>query len=238
MSYNIENFKNGIKDGIPVALGYLAVSFSFGIAAKTSGLTIFQAVLMSATNVTSAGQFASLRLINASASYMELAVTQLIINLRYSLMSCAVSQKLDFKTPFFHRFFIGFGITDEIFGLSVCTKDNLNPFYNYGLMSIAIPGWILGTLLGVISGNILPERAINALSIAIYGMFIAIIIPPAKENRVLTGVIMISMISSFIFTKLPLLNEISSGFKIIILSILISGIAAFFSQTKEVINEQ
>lgn len=238
MSYNIENFKNGIKDGIPVALGYLAVSFSFGIAAKTSGLTIFQAVLMSATNVTSAGQFASLGLINASASYMELAITQLIINLRYSLMSCAVSQKLDFKTPFFHRFFIGFGITDEIFGLSVCTKDNLNPFYNYGLMSIAFPGWILGTLLGVISGNILPERAISALSIAIYGMFIAIIIPPAKENRVLTGVIMISMISSFIFTKLPLLNEISSGFKIIILSILISGIAAFFSQTKEVINEQ
>lgn len=237
MSYNICNFKNGIKDGIPVALGYLAVSFSFGIVAKTSGLTLFQAVLMSATNVTSAGQFAGLGLISASASYMELAVTQLIINLRYSLMSCAVSQKIDFKTAFFHRFFIGFGITDEIFGLSVCKKGSLNPFYNYGLMSVAIPGWVLGTLLGVISGNILPERAINALSIAIYGMFIAIIIPPAKENKLLTGVIMISMISSFIFTKIPVLNQISPGFKIIILSLLISGIAAFFSQAKEVINE-
>lgn len=238
MSYNIYNFKNGIKDGIPVALGYLAVSFSFGIVAKTSGLTIFQAVLMSATNVTSAGQFAGLGLISASASYMELAVTQLIINLRYSLMSCAVSQKIDFKTSFFHRFFIGFGITDEIFGLSVCKKGCLNPFYNYGLMSIAIPSWILGTLFGVISGNILPEKVINALSIAIYGMFIAIIIPPAKENRLLTGVIMISMISSFIFTKLPILNEISSGFKIIILSTLISGIAAYFSQIREVANEK
>ena len=232
------NFKNGIKDGIPVALGYLAVSFSFGIVAKTSGLTIFQAVLMSATNVTSAGQFAGLGLISASASYMELAIIQLIINLRYSLMSCAISQKIDFKVPFFHRFFIGFGITDEIFGLSVCKKEKLNPFYNYGLMSIAIPGWILGTLFGVISGNILPERIINALSIAIYGMFIAIIIPPAKENKLLTGVIMISMISSFLFTKLPVLNQISSGFKLIILSVFISGIAAFFSQSKEVVNEK
>lgn len=238
MSYNIYNFKNGIKDGIPVALGYLAVSFSFGIVAKTSGLTIFQAVLMSATNVTSAGQFAGLGLISASASYMELAIIQLIINLRYSLMSCAISQKIDFKVPFFHRFFIGFGITDEIFGLSVCKKEKLNPFYNYGLMSIAIPGWILGTLFGVISGNILPERIINALSIAIYGMFIAIIIPPAKENKLLTGVIMISMISSFLFTKLPVLNQISSGFKLIILSVFISGIAAFFSQSKEVVNEK
>lgn len=238
MSYNIKNFKNGIKDGIPVALGYLAVSFSFGIAAKTSGLTVFQAILMSATNVTSAGQFTSLGLIGASASYMELAITQLIINLRYSLMSCAVSQKLDSKTAFFHRFFIGFGITDEIFGLSVCKKENLNPFYNYGLMSTAIPGWILGTLFGVISGNILPERAINALSIAIYGMFIAIIIPPAKENRLLTSVIMISMISSFMFTKLPILNQVSSGFKIIILSVLISSIAAYFSQIKEVADEK
>lgn len=238
MSYNICNFKNGIKDGIPVALGYLAVSFSFGIVAKTSGLTIFQAVLMSATNVTSAGQFAGLGLISASASYMELAIIQLIINLRYSLMSCAISQKIDFKVPFFHRFFIGFGITDEIFGLSVCKKEKLNPFYNYGLMSVAIPGWILGTLFGVISGNILPERIINALSIAIYGMFIAIIIPPAKENKMLTGVIMISMISSFMFTKLPVLNQISSGFKLIILSVFISGIAAFFSQSKEVVNEK
>ena len=193
---------------------------------------------MSATNVTSAGQFAGLGLISASTSYIELAIIQLIINLRYSLMSCAISQKIDFKVPFFHRFFIGFGITDEIFGLSVCKKEKLNPFYNYGLMSITIPGWILGTLFGVISGNILPERVINALSIAIYGMFIAIIIPPAKENRLLTGVIMISMILSFMFTKLPVLNQISSGFKLIILSVFISGIAAFFSQTKEVVNEK
>lgn len=219
-------FMAGVKDGIPICLGYLAVSFTFGIMAKNSNLSVWEAVLISATNLTSAGQFAGLSLITASSSYMEMAFTQLIINLRYCLMSCALSQKLDVQTPFFHRFFIAYGVTDEIFGVSISLEDKLHPFYSYGAISVAAPGWVIGTFLGIVSGNILPERVISALSVALYGMFIAIIIPPAKENKVLAGIIIISMIASSIFTYTPVICRISSGFRIIILTLIIAGIAA------------
>ena len=219
-------FATGVKDGIPICLGYLAVSFTFGIMAKNANLSVWEAVLISATNVTSAGQFAGLSLITAGASYLEMAFTQLIINLRYCLMSCALSQKLSQDTPFFHRFFISYGVTDEIFGVSVSLKDKLHPFYSYGAISVAVPGWVMGTFLGIVSGNILPERVISALSVALYGMFIAIIIPPSRENKVLAGIVAISMAASLIFSIAPVLCQISSGFRIIILTILIAGIAA------------
>ena len=219
-------FAAGVKDGIPICLGYLAVSFTFGIMAKNANLSVWEAVLISATNVTSAGQFAGLSLITAGASYLEMAFTQLIINLRYCLMSCALSQKLSQDTPFFHRFFISYGVTDEIFGVSVSLKDKLHPFYSYGAISVAVPGWVMGTFLGIVSGNILPERVISALSVALYGMFIAIIIPPSRENKVLAGIVAISMAANLIFSIAPVLCQISSGFRIIILTILIAGIAA------------
>lgn len=219
-------FATGVKDGIPICLGYLAVSFTFGIMAKNANLSVWEAVLISATNVTSAGQFAGLSLITAGASYLEMAFTQLIINLRYCLMSCALSQKLRQSTPFFHRFFIAYGVTDEIFGISVSLKDKLHPFYSYGAISVAVPGWVMGTFLGIVSGNILPERVISALSVALYGMFIAIIIPPARGNKVLAGIVAISMATSLIFAIAPVLCQISSGFRIIILTIVIAGIAA------------
>ena len=219
-------FATGVKDGIPICLGYLAVSFTFGIMAKNANLSVWEAVLISATNVTSAGQFAGLSLITAGASYLEMAFTQLIINLRYCLMSCALSQKLRQSTPFFHRFFIAYGVTDEIFGISVSLKDKLHPFYSYGAISVAVPGWVMGTFLGIVSGNILPERVISALSVALYGMFIAIIIPPARGNKVLAGIVAISMAASLIFAIAPVLCQISSGFRIIILTIVIAGIAA------------
>ncbi|MDD6441221.1 MAG: AzlC family ABC transporter permease [bacterium] len=219
-------FATGVKDGIPICLGYLAVSFTFGIMAKNANLSVWEAVLISATNVTSAGQFAGLSLITAGASYLEMAFTQLIINLRYCLMSCALSQKLSQSTPFFHRFFIAYGVTDEIFGISVSLKDKLHPFYSYGAISVAVPGWVMGTFLGIVSGNILPERVISALSVALYGMFIAIIIPPARGNKVLAGIVAISMAASLIFAIAPVLCQISSGFRIIILTIVIAGIAA------------
>lgn len=222
-------FAAGVKDGIPICLGYLSVSFTFGIMAKNANLSVWEAVLISATNVTSAGQFAGLSLITAGASYLEMAFTQLIINLRYCLMSCALSQKLSQDTPFFHRFFIAYGVTDEIFGISVSLKDKLHPFYSYGAISVAVPGWVLGTFLGIVSGNILPERVISALSVALYGMFIAIIIPPARGNKVLAGIVAISMAASLIFAITPVLCQISSGFRIIILTILIAGaVAALF----------
>lgn len=219
-------FVAGVKDGIPICLGYLAVSFTFGIMAKNANLSVWEAVLISASNVTSAGQFAGLSLITAGASYLEMAFTQLIINLRYCLMSCALSQKLSQDTPFFHRFFIAYGVTDEIFGISVSLKDKLHPFYSYGAISVAVPGWVMGTFLGIVSGNILPERVISALSVALYGMFIAIIIPPSRDNKILAGIVAISMVASLIFSVAPVLNQISSGFRIIILTIIIAGIAA------------
>lgn len=226
-------FAAGIRDGIPICLGYIAVSFTFGIMAKNAGISTWDAVLISASCVTSAGQFAGLSLITTSASYWEMAITQFIINLRYSLMSCSLSQKLDTHSPFFHRFFIAYGVTDEIFGVSVSVKDKLKPFYSYGVISVAVPGWVLGTLLGIISGNILPARVISALSVALYGMFIAIIIPPSRDNKVLRGLVILSMLLSLVFTKAPYLNRISSGFRIIILTLLIAGGAAVLFPIKD-----
>ena len=204
-------FTAGFKDGIPICLGYIAVSFTFGIMAKKVGISIFDAVLISLTNVTSAGQFAGLSLIASTASYIEMAITQLIINLRYCLMSCALSQKIDPEAPLFHRFLIAYGVTDEIFGVTVCKGGKLSPFYSYGVIFISVFGWVFGTFLGILSGNILP----------------------ARNNRVLAGVVVISMAASFLFDKTPGLRNISSGFRIIIITLIIAGIAAYFFPVKE-----
>ena len=232
-----QHFTAGIQDGIPICLGYLAVSFTFGIMAKKVGVSIFDTVLISITNVTSAGQFAGLSLIASTASYIEMAITQLIINLRYSLMSCALSQKIDPKAPLFHRFLIAYGVTDEIFGVSASKEGKISPFYSYGVISISVGGWVLGTFLGILSGNILPPRAISALSVALYGMFIAIIIPPAKGNRILAGIIILSMAASLLFTEAPILQNISSGFRIIIITLVIAGLAAWFFPVPDDANE-
>jgi len=219
-------FKKGMKDGIPIALGYFAVSFTLGIAAKNAGLTAIQAMLMSLTNLTSAGEFAALGLISSGATYLEMAVTQLVINLRYCLMSCSLSQKIDPKSPYYHRFIFSAGVTDEIFGISSNIEGKLSPFYSYGALCVAVPAWTFGTFLGVVAGNIMPVRVLSALSIALFGMFIAIIIPPAKEDKVLAGLIIISMLSATLFYYLPIISWISSGFRIIILTVVIAGIAA------------
>lgn len=233
MSDRKTQFKSGAADGIPIGVGYLAVSFTFGIMAGSAGLSIFDATLLSLMNVTSAGQFAGLGVIQAGASFAEMALTQLIVNLRYSLMSCSLSQKLSPETPFFHRFFMSYGVTDEIFGVSVCKPGFLSPWYFYGLISTAVPGWTLGTLLGAVSGSLLPERLLNALNVALYGMFLAVILPPARKNKVLMGIILVSMAASLLFTALPLFSGISSGFRIIILTVLIAGGAAALFPVKE-----
>jgi predicted branched-subunit amino acid permease len=227
------HFFEGIKDGIPICLGYLAVSFTFGIVTRNFGLSVWEAVVLSATNVTSAGQFAGLSLIASAASYMEVIVTQFIINLRYCLMSAALSQKLDTHSPFLHRFLIAFGVTDEIFAVSIGKKEKLNPYYSYGVILVSVAGWVLGTFLGSTSGNILPARIISALSVALYGMFIAIVIPPARENRVLAGIVLLSMGLSFLFAKAPILRNSSSGFRIILLTLLIAGVAAWLFPVKD-----
>lgn len=233
MSGNIKWYKKGIRDGIPIALGYFAVAFTLGIVAKKAGLTAFQAGLTSALTNASAGGYAGFTLIAAGASYLEVALTELIVNARYLLMSCALSQKLDPNTSLLHRALIAFDVTDEIFGISVSVTGTLNPFYNYGAMSVAIPGWALGTVFGVITGNILPASLVSALSVGLYGMFLAIIIPPAKKSKVIAGLIIISMTLSFAFANLPVLSNISSGIRVIILTVAISLAAALLFPVKE-----
>lgn len=205
-----ESFIKGIRDGIPIGLGYFAVSFTFGMMAVSGGLSVWQAVLISLTNLTSAGQFAGLEIIIAGGSYWEIALTQLVINLRYCLMSFSLSQKLRRDIPWAHRYAVAFGVTDEIFGVSASQPGKLSPYYNYGAMCVAIPGWTLGTLVGGISGNILPEFLVSALSVAIYGMFLAVIIPPAKKNRVILAVVAASMSISSLFAVAPVLKRVSS----------------------------
>lgn len=231
---NYKLFKSGLKNGIPIFLGYLAVSFTFGISARNSGITTLQAIIISATNLTSAGQFAALGIISSGAGYIEMALTQLIINLRYCLMSSSLSQRFDENLKPYHRYFVSFGVTDEIFGVaSAYAYENVPPAYCYGLIAASWPGWVGGTALGCLSGSILPPSVLSALGVALYGMFIAIIVPPAKNNKVLLGIVVISMLLSFVFAVTPVLKTISSGFRVIILTIVIAGVAAYLFPVKE-----
>lgn len=227
------NFKRGIQDGIPIGLGYFAVSFTFGMMAVSGGLTAWQAVLISLTNLTSAGQFAGLGIIVAGGSMWEMALTQLVINLRYCLMSFSFSQKLEKNISTGHRLAVAFGVTDEIFGVSASQEGRLSPWYNYGVMSMAIPGWTLGTLVGAVLGNVLPGFLVSALNVAIYGMFLAVIIPPAKKNKSVLGVVIGAMAISTVFAVVPVLNKVSSGFVIIITTLIVAGLAAHFSPIPE-----
>ena len=228
MDDKIQQYRYGLRDGVPIGLGYLAVSFTFGIMAGQAGIGVLAAVIMSLTNLTSAGQFAALGVIQSGAPFMEMAAVQFIINLRYCLMSCSLSQKMAPDMPFFHRFLISYGVTDEVFGVSACREGALSPYYAYGLISVAVPGWTFGTLLGAVSGDLLPARLLSALSVALYGMFLAIVIPPARGSRVLAGVVVVSMAASFLFSVIPLFSGVTSGFKVIILTVLIAGGAAYF----------
>ncbi|MGI6280229.1 MAG: AzlC family ABC transporter permease [Acutalibacteraceae bacterium] len=226
MNGNAKWYKKGLRDGLPIALGYFAVSFTLGIMAKKSGLTAFQAMLAAALTNASAGGYAGFALIAQGASYLEMAVTQLIVNARYFLMSCALSQKFSLSTPLLHRSLVAFNITDEVFGISVASDGYLNPFYNYGAMSVTIPGWALGTFSGVVMGNVLPTRLFSALSVGLYGMFLAIIVPPCRKSRIIAAAVMVSWGLSYAFYKLPVLCKISTGIKVIILTLAISFIFA------------
>ena len=226
-------FSQGMKDGVPIGLGYFAVAFTLGIAAKGIGLTAPQAAAMSLTNLTSAGEFAALGLISAGASYGEMALTQLIINLRYCLMSCSLSQKIDPQAGMAHRLLTAFGVTDEIFGVSAGVQGRLSPFYSYGIMSVAVPGWTLGTLVGVVSGSVLPGRILSALSVAL-----AAIMPPCRESRVITGLICVSLAASTLMACLPVVQNISSGLRIILLTLILAGAAALLFPLKENADEE
>ena len=228
-----KDYQNGLRAGVAVALGYFAVSFTFGMASAADGLSILQAVLISLTNVTSAGQFSGLAVIAAGGTYIEIALTQLVINLRYCLMSFSLAQKLNRTAPHWHRYLMAYSVTDEIFALDASLDRALPPAYHYGITSVAVPGWVLGTLAGAVSGNILPSFVISALGVAIYGMFLAIIIPPARQNRAVLLVVLSAMGLSFLFSILPVLNRITSGFVIIITTVTVAGIAAWLKPIED-----
>ena len=229
----IVDFRDGCRDAIPVCLGYIAVSFAFGIERSKIGMSVFQAIMTSLLNVTSAGQFSALEIIARNGSFIELAILQLIINLRYMLMSTALSQKLDPELGTGYRLGISYGVTDEIFALSVLKKGKLYPLYSYGLIFISVFGWVLGTGLGAFAGQIMPQRIISCLGLAIYGMFIAIIIPDTRTSKPVLMVVIAAMALSTIFTFAPYLKAISSGFRIIIITVFVAAIAAVYAPVKE-----
>ena len=225
MSEN-NSFRMGLHNGIPIFLGYLSVSFAFGNFAVGCGLSIIEALLISMTNLTSAGQLAGVPIICSGGSFIELATSQLVINLRYSLMSVSLSQKLGESVKLRHRFLIAFGNTDEIFAVSASKPTSLGKKYFYGLIVMPYIGWSGGTLLGAIAGNILPEIVISALGIAIYGMFIAILVPAAKKQWSTALCILAAAALGCAFKYIPALNGISAGFVIIICAVPISLIFA------------
>ena len=213
---------------------WLSRSFiTLGIAAKNAGFTPFQAFLVSFTNNASAGEFAGFTLIAAGGGYLEVAILILITNARYLLMSCALSQKLPPDTPMIQRLLLSYDVTDELFGISVAVPGKLNPYYSFGAYTVALPGWAFGTLFGTLMGSILPANIVSALSVGLYGMFLAIIIPPSRKNKILAGVVLISMGASFAFTKLPVVHTLSTGTRTILLTILIAGGAAILFPINE-----
>lgn len=218
----------GLKKGLATGLGYLSVSFGFGITAVGKGLSGLEAILISLTNLTSAGQLAGITVIASCGSVLELMLTQLIINLRYCLMGLALTQKLDGSFTTMHRLFISFGITDENFAVAAAEKGSLNRRFMYGLMTLPIIGWTLGTALGAFAGQILPESVCSALGIAIYSMFIAIIIPDTKTEKGVLWAVVLSSALSCAFYFVPLISKVPQGFSIIICAVLVSALLAYF----------
>ena len=226
-------FREGLRDGIPIGLGYLSVSFSFGISAVSKGISWLAATIISMTNLTSAGQVAGLTIISAAGTLLEMALAQLIINMRYSLMSLSLSQRLDSCFTLPHRFLASFGITDEIFAAASGKGRDITPSYMYGIISLPFVCWSGGTLLGGIAGSIMPEMLRNSLGIAIYGMFIAIFIPPARRSAGVLAAVAIAAGLSCCFRFIPAFEQLSSGFAVIICTLAASAAAAVIFPRKE-----
>ena len=223
------SFLKGIKDGIPICLGYLSISFAFGIFACGNGFSIVEAVLMSMTNLTSAGQLAAVPIIAGGGAFAELLISQMVINLRYALMSVSLSQKLGKSVTLLDRFLMSFAITDEIFAVSYSNSGTVGKRYFYGLMLMPYIGWSGGTLLGACAGNILPQAVVSALGIAIYGMFVAIVMPKVKKERPTALCVGLAIVLSCIFYFVPALKIVPSGFVIIICAAAASALFAFIA---------
>ena len=229
----MNSFKKGFTDGLPIGLGYLAVSFSFGILAVAGGLNVWQATLISMTNLTSAGQFAGLTIMVSGGSVVEMIISQFIINLRYSLMSISLSQHIDKSMKLPQKLFFGEFHTDEIFAVSMGRPEKLGRKYFWGVIIAPYIGWSLGTFLGAVCGEILPAMITNALGVALYGMFIAIVVPPMKHSWKMSIVVGIAVLMSVCFAYVPGLKNISSGFSVIICAVTASLFGALVFPVKE-----
>lgn len=222
----VSPFVEGLRDGLPIGLGYLAVAFSLGIAAREAGLNAFQGFMASLLNIASAGEYVGFTLIAAQASYLEIAVGTLVTNARYLLMSTALSQRFSPRTSLAERIGVGLGVTDELFGLAIA-KPQVVPVYQYGAMLSSIPLWCIGTSAGIIAGELLPERVVTALSVSLFGMFLAVIMPAAREDRVVRVCVIASFAASYAASHLiPLTMAWSSGTRTIVLTVLIAAVAA------------
>ena len=231
-AYRQHALRAGMHDGIPIGLGYFAVAFALGIAAKNAGLNPLQSFIVSLFCNASAGEYAGFTLIAANAAYTELALMTLVANARYLLMSCALSQRAE-GLGLLHRLIIGIDVTDEIFAVTVSRPGKLDPFRFYGTMLVAMPCWACGTALGNIAGNLLPAALVRALGVALYGMFLAVIIPPAKKDKLLAGLIVFCFAASFAMARLPFCAAIPEGTRILVLTVVISAAAALLFPRKE-----
>ena len=225
-------FLKGARLGMPIALGYIPVSFSFGMLAVQNGIPAWAAIVISMTNLTSAGQFAGIGLMIHPGQYIQMLISQITINVRYSFMSISIGQKADSRFRGIYRWLLGFFITDEIF--AVATKeDEIKRSYFAGLATLPYFGWALGTFIGAILGNVLPDRLMSALSVAIYGMFVAVVVPEMKKARPVLIVVIIAILLSCLFYYVPLLSKISSGITITIVAISAAFIGSIFFPVKD-----
>jgi predicted branched-subunit amino acid permease len=233
METNRNTFKEGMRDGIPIGIGYFAVAFSLGITARDCGFTAFQGFLSSITTYASAGQYIGYTLYAANATLVQLFIMTIITNARYLLMGVALNQKLPSGTPLRRRMLCGVAITDEIFGITIARPGYLNPFYPLGALTTAAPMWSVGIALGITMGNLLPSRLVSALSVALFGMFLAVIIPPSRKDKVVGGCVVISFAASYAATMLPRISALSTGNRTILLTLIISAVAAALFPVKE-----
>ncbi len=222
-----QEFLQGIKDGLPICLGYFSVSIAFGLMAVMSGMPVWSAVAISLFNLTSAGQFKGLNILIAQGSMVELALTTLIINSRYFLMSLSVSQKVRSDMKMWQRLAVSYGITDEIFAVSMRREKELSGIYMAGLVLTPVLGWTSGTLFGAVAASYMPDALTNAMGIALYGMFIAVIVPPAREQKNILLTVILAIAASLAFSYLPGLKNLSGGWSIIIITLIVSGMAAW-----------
>ena len=228
-----QEFLEGIRDGIPICLGYFSVSMAFGLTAVLSGVPVWAAVMISLTNLTSAGQFAGINLIAANGLLVELGLTTLIINIRYFLMSMSVSQKVEHNMTMKERLAVSFGITDEIFAVAIQRMGELTSAYMAGLTILPILGWTGGTLVGAVATSFMPKALSNALGIALYGMFIAVIVPPAREHKNVLFTVIAAIIASVACTYLPIIKKLSGGWRIILITIVVCILAAWLFPVEE-----